>query len=344
MVLIAAVLMLQLLGLLQGILLVILASLVLAIGLQPAIKWFERRGLKRGFGLGVVLVGMLVAVGGMMGLAFPTIVSQFGDAIDRLPEYLDQFQAGDGLIAGLASMIDLEEVAEQASADPSAAVGVVGGVASFALNLLTVVVVTPYFALSMPSIKRWSVRLLRPRHRERFLFVLNQATDLMANFIIGNLLISLVAGVVTYIGLTLIGVPYALALAAWVAVTDLIPVIGAVLGAVAVAVVAFFAGPADLALSLALIVVYQQVENFLIAPRVMRHAVNLSPAAVIISLMIGGRLAGLVGALLALPLAALIKILAHEFLIKERIQQVRSEVTEPEERRRGRRKETRVLP
>jgi predicted PurR-regulated permease PerM len=221
----------------------------------------------------------------------------------------------------------------------------VGNIAGFGFNFLTVLLVTPYFAMAMPEIKLWLVRLLRPQHREDFLSLLGESTDLMANFIVGNLIVSVIAGVVTWIGLTIIGVPYALALAAWVAITDLIPVLGALLGAAGVAVVAFTQSPETLLWSMVLLVAYQQLENFVIAPRVMNRAVDLSPASVIIALMVGGSLAGLVGALLALPIAALLKIVFRDYVVQERIDQIRAEATNGNgvmgTRRRGR---SRPLP
>lgn len=334
--LISAVVALRLLGILQGILLVILASFVLAIGFQPAIQWFEQRGMRRGLGLGLVLMGSLAIAGGMMALVLPLIFTQVGELADRLPAYLEDLQAGDGVLGRLAGLVDVSGPTEEASSDPQTTLGILGDLTSFAFNLLTILLVTPYFAMSMPDIKRWAIRLIRPRHRERFVFVVNQSSELMANFIVGNLVISLIAGAVTFVGLRLIGVPYALALAAWVAITDLIPVLGALLGAAGVAAVAFSVGPTELIWSMVLLVAYQQVENYLIAPRVMKRAVDLSPAAVIIALMVGGTLAGLVGALLALPLAALIKILVDEYIISERAAKVRDEVTLPNERRRRR--------
>lgn len=335
--LIGAVIALQLFATLQGIVLVIVASFVLAIGFQPAIEWFERRGVRRGLGLAVVLMAFLIGIGGLLALALPLIFSQLGELVEQLPSFLERIQQEEGVMARLAAMIDIQGITEDAASDPSTTLGVLGTIAGFGFNFLTVVVVTPYFAMAMPAIKRWVVRLLRPRHREDFVYVVNQTTDHMANFIVGNLVISLFAGVVTYVGLRLIGVPYALALAAWVAITDLVPVFGALLGAAGVAAVAFFSGTGPLVASLLLLIVYQQVENWVIAPRVMNRAVDLSPAAVIIALMVGGSIAGLAGALLALPLAALAKILVEEFIVKERLERVRDEVTLPSERQKGRR-------
>ena len=334
---------LYLIGLLRGILLLIITSFVLAIGFQPAIGWFERRGMRRGLGLAVVLMSLLVVFGGLLALAVPQILSQAGEMLEELPALIEQLQEGDGLVARLAGMIDVDRITTEGASDPTAAIEVVGSVAGFVFNLLTVLLVTPYFALSMPGLKRWLVRLLRPKHREDFLKVLGDSTDLMANFIVGNLIVSVVAGVVTWVGLSLIGVPYALALAAWVAITDLIPVLGALLGAAGVAAIAIVESPDALLWSMLLLLAYQQVENFLIAPRVMNRAVDLNPATVIIALMVGGSLAGLVGALLALPLAALIKVVVDEYLVQGRLDQVRAEVAE-EQSSGDRRRRSRARP
>lgn len=337
--------MLFLLGILEGILLVILASFVLAIGFQPAISWFEARGMKRGLGLGLVLMGFLVVFGGLAALALPLILSQLGEMVEQLPAFLERLQGGDGLVARLANMIDLDRITTEGTSDPTAALEVVGNAAGFVFNFLTVLLVTPYFAMSMPEIKVWLVRLMRPQHREDFLRVLGESTDLMANFIVGNLIVSVVAGVVTWVGLTLIGVPYALALAAWVAITDLIPILGALLGAAGVAAVALVETPDLLIWAMLLLLVYQQIENFLVAPRVMNKAVDLSPASVIIALMVGGALAGLVGALLALPLAALIKIVFQDYLVQGRVEKLRAEAAENGGVvKRGRRRGSRPLP
>ena len=182
---------------------------------------------------------------------------------------------------------------------------------------------TPYLAVRLPQVKVWVARLLRRRHREDFLYVLNESTDLMANYIVGNLVISLIAGVVAFTGFQLIGVRFALVLAVWVAFTDLIPAVGAFIGAAGVAAVTAFQGPGVVVAAVALLLVYQLVENFVVAPRVMNRAVDLSPVGVIVAILIGGSLAGLFGALLALPVAAMIKIIVFELLVPERIDEIR---------------------
>ena len=171
--------------------------------------------------------------------------------------------------------------------------------------------------------KRWALRLLHREDRKGALELLNTASAKVSNYILGNLTISLIAGVVAGVGLGLIGVRSAIILAIWIALTDLIPIAGAFLGAIpAVAVAALDgAGPA-IAIAL-LLLVYQLIENYVIAPRVMKNAIDLSPAAVIIAIMIGSSLAGVLGALLALPLAAVVKLLIEQYVIAPRIDSVR---------------------
>ncbi|MCA1736986.1 MAG: AI-2E family transporter [Actinobacteria bacterium] len=168
--------------------------------------------------------------------------------------------------------------------------------------------------------------------------MVNRAVDLTSNYIVGNLAISLMAAATSFVAFLLLGLPYPLALATWVGIMDLIPAIGALIGMIPVIAVASQLGGQKLLFSVVFLLLYQQFENYVIAPRVMKKAVNLNPALVIISLLVGGSLAGLVGALLALPVAALIKVLLTEFFVRDRMEMVRQEPEEPvsERRIRGR--------
>lgn len=336
--LIALVGLVALLWSLRGILLILVASLVLAIGLQPAIRWFERRGIKRGWGLAAVLVAGLVVFGGLAIVLVPFIVGQIADLIEGLPQYIDQleeegpsfvvrlieFTGIDSLLSGDAAVGGAGAGGEQGF-DPVKVLSDLGGTI---FSLLTALIVTPYFALEFPSLRKWAVRLLRPRHREDFMRVLRESTDLIANYIVGNLAVSLIAGVVAFAGFRLLDIRYALALAAWVAFTDVIPAVGATIGAAGVAGVVALQGGDRLIAAMILLFVYQMVENYVINPRVMKKAVDLNPATVIVSLMVGGSLAGLVGALLALPVAAMIKVIVFQLLVPERLEFVRREVAE----------------
>lgn len=331
---------------LRSVVLVLVASLVLAIGLQPAIRWFERRGMSRGWGLALILAAGAIVMAGFGLVTVPFLVEQFTALLADIPSFVERLRQAPGFIGSIFKSFDFETWLAGSDGQPGAgfaALGLVSSVGGTFFNVVTVLAVTPYLAYRIPQLKVWVARLLRPQHREDFLYVANESTDLIANYLVGNLLISLISGVVAFGSFQLIGLRFSLVLAVWVAFTDLIPVLGAILGVAGVAAVAAFQGPGVLIAAVAVLLVYQLLENFVIAPRIMNRAVDLSPVAVIIAILVGGSLAGLVGALLALPVAAMVKIIVFELLVPERIDEVRRDAANGGGRR-SRRKTSRPLP
>ena len=315
-----------LLWILRGVALVLVASLVLAIGLQPSIRWLENRGLRRGWALAAILLAGLILMIGLGIVLVPFLVDQISALVEELPAFVERLQETPGMVGSIAQSIDVGSLAvgsEGQSGVAPAALGLVSSFGGMLFNVVTILAVTPYLAIRLPQAKVWVARLIRHRHREDFLYVLNESTDLIANYMVGTLVISLMAGMVSFVGFQIIGVRFALVLAAWVAFTDLIPAVGAFIGAAGVAAVTAFQGPSVVIAAVALLLIYQLVENFVIAPRVMNRAVDLSPVGVIVALLIGGSLAGLFGALFALPIAAMFKIIVFELLVPERIDEIR---------------------
>ena len=317
----AVVIAVRILAALQDVLLIMFAAFVVALGMQPALARLERRGMRRGAGMAVIVLAGLVVMVGLAVAIIPTVVSQSVMALERLPELIEELERTSPVMADFLADVPIPGAGDEVEGGET--LELVGGFARGVFNVVTLMLLVPYFAVSFPATKSWMFRLLRRDHREDFVYVINQATELTSNYIVGNLAISLIAGVVAFAGFTAIGLPYAVALAAWVAVTDLIPGFGATIGAIPVLIVAALTSGPALVWSLLLIVVYQQIENYVIAPRVMNRAVDLSPPVVIVALIVGGTLAGVVGALLALPVAALTKILVSEFIVRKRIDDVR---------------------
>jgi predicted PurR-regulated permease PerM len=305
MVVIGVVIAVRVLAALQDVLLIMLSAFVVALGMQPALSKLEGRGMRRGTGMALIVLAGLVVMAGLAAAIIPTVVHQAVMAFERLPEIIEDLERTSPVMADLLSGVPLPGAGD---VEGGQTFEMLGGVARGIFNTVTLMLLVPYFAVSFPATKSWMFRLLRRDHRGDFVFVVNRATELTSNYIVGNLAISLIAGVVSFAGFTAIGLPYAVALAAWVAVTDLIPAFGATIGAIPVLIVAALTGGPEFVWSLLLIVVYQQIENYVIAPRVMKRAVDLSPPVVIAALLVGGTLAGVVGALLALPVAALTKI------------------------------------
>lgn len=344
----ALVITLRMLTILQGVLLVLAASLVLAIGLQPAIAWLERRRVPRAVALALILLlGLAVAAGALL-LIVPVVVEQVTNLVQALPDHIAGLERDSPVLAEITSRVDpMEGLSTAMGQLPDGALSAVGGAFSVVFDLLLVATLTPYFAMGLPRLKRWGVRLLVREDREEFLRLLNRSTGLMANYIVGNLFVSVVAGLVTWIGMLVLGVPYPAALAVFVALTDMIPAVGATIGAAAVVGVAATQGIGHALAAAGLMLVYQQVENFVIVPRVMRGAIDVSPAGGIVALLVGGTLAGPVGALLALPLAAMVKVVLEEFVLSERIRAVRAADARDQAEgngHRSRRLRARVLP
>lgn len=314
----------------RQILILIAVSLILAIGFQLTINWLERRGLKRGWAVLLMTLLGFGVIGGFLALIVPTIIRQIGELIDKAPEYLARAQQGSGFIADLNERFDLAgKLQSAASSAPSTVLSLFRSFTALIFNTLTIVILTLYFTLAMPQLRAGVARLLRREEREHFEVIVDRSIQRVGGYIMGNIFISLIAGVTSFVALLVIGVPYAAALAFWVALTDLIPTVGAILGALVCVLVAAFAGTPTLVVTIVYFVIYQQVENYVIAPRVMRSAIEMSAAAVIVAVLIGGALIGFVGALLALPVAAVIKIVVNQLYLEDRIEIVAAEDSAP---------------
>ncbi len=179
-------------------------------------------------------------------------------------------------------------------------------------NLLTITVLAVYFLLGLERSHEAAKALVSGRHADRNVRILDESVERIGGYVSGNIFISVIAGTLAFIVLEILGVPYAAALAVWVAIADLIPGVGAMLGAVVCVIVALFSSVADGIAVAVYFVVYQRIENYLILPRIMGKAIDLSAPTVIITLLIGSSLAGLGGALIALPIVAALKVVIRE--------------------------------
>jgi len=309
------------------VLILILISMVLAIGFQPAVEWLERRGLKRGWAVALgILLGMLLA-GGFLWLVLPDIVRQASELAEAVPGYLADLQRGEGFLSEAIREFDLiQRVQDLGARLPATALGILGGLASFVFSALTVLILTIYFTVNMPRMRAGVARLLRPGgEREEFEAILLRSTEQVGGYVLGQFVVISIAGVAAFIALAIIGVPFAAAIAFFVAVLDLIPTIGAIIAAVLASAVAAVQGIPQLVATAAYFLIYQQIENYFIQPRVMGRTINMSAALVIIAVLIGGTLLGPVGAILAIPMAAIVKVVLHELFVEDRIQEVQEE-------------------
>jgi predicted PurR-regulated permease PerM len=312
----------------RNILLLVLVAAVLSVGLDPAVRRLQRLNMPRGWAVFLILlitVGLVVL---FSALVVPPVVRGVRQLASDIPGYIDRLQSENTWFRDLARKYDLsaklrsltDRLPNLASASLGRVLGITRSVASVIFNMLTILILTIYFLMALPRGEKTAENLIGGEDRRRNVRIFREALDRIGGYVSGNIAISIIAGIAAFIFLRIMGIPFAAALALWVAIADLIPTVGATLGAVAAVIVAFFSSPVDGIATVIYFIVYQQVENYLLVPRVMKRAVDLSPAAVIVSVLIGGSLFGFAGALLALPIAAAVKVVIRDVWLGPRLQ------------------------
>ena len=301
-------------------LLSILLSLVFVLGLDPPVAALERRGWGRGRAAMSVLGALLLLVFIIVVWAAKPLWEEIQTFVGNLPAWVQEAK-NSGVLAdvdkGTEAFSKLQQLlADAAKALPSSAMNLLGAAAGAlgqVFQLVTLLFLTLFGLIAKPQLVRAGTELMRPPHASRFERVLKECSEAISYSLIGNVVISIIAGSVIFVAATIVGAPSPIVLAVIVGLFDLIPQVGSAIAAFIVCIITLMAegwGPA-LAL-LAVILVYQQVENYMIQPAVMRQAVELSGFATIAVVMLGGALLGVVGAVLAVPVAASVKIVMRE--------------------------------
>jgi predicted PurR-regulated permease PerM len=308
----------------RAVLLLVLVAAVLAVGLDPAVRRLERMHLSRGAAVAVIFLGAIAFVVLFAILVIPPVVDGVKSLASDIPGYLNRLTTRSEWFKNLDKKYDLstklkdltDRLPSLASASINKILGLTKSLASIMFNLLTIATLTVYFLLALPRMEHAIEAFFRGEQGERNKQVFRDALEKVGGYVSGKFAVSFVAGVTTFVFLWAIGVPFAAPLGLWVGLTDLIPSVGATLGAVVVVPVAFLDSVTHGLATLAFFIVYQQLENYVIGPRIMRKAVGLSPAAGILSALVGGTLGGFAGALLALPLAAAIKVVVRDVMLR----------------------------
>lgn len=306
--------------LVRSILVLVLVALFLAIGLDPAVRFIQRGREGRGLAVVVVFLGALLVIGGFLAAVIPPLVRQTIRLAQQVPDFAERLSDRSTWFGDLNQRFDIADRVRDAVNDvPSLVAGSAGRALGFArsvgstiFSFVTVMVLTIYFLLDLPKLVDGAARLVAKSRRQRIQEHSQVVFRSISNYILGNIATSVIAGVISFIGFTLLGVPYALPLAMWVAIADLIPLVGATIGAVPAVVVAYFDSLGTGIGTTIFCLLYQQFENYVVQPRVMREAVNISAAAVMLAALAGATLLGFVGALIAIPVAASIKVIAQQ--------------------------------
>ncbi|MEP6462054.1 MAG: AI-2E family transporter [Frankiaceae bacterium] len=293
----------------------------LAVLANAVVAVVERRfHLSRGIATGVVFVLGTILVVGLAALFVRPIAREVNQFADDLPRYVEQARSGRGPVGELITRFKLDEriaqnqakLQESLSGLGKPALAVAQGIANTLVGALVVLVLTIFMTLEGPALVRGALGALPAERRERVAKVASDCGRAVTGYMTGQLFIAALCGISTYLVLLVLGVPFRGTVALFVAIADLIPLVGATIGAVVAVAVALLSSTTDGIVVAVWFLIYQQLENHLLQPLVQSRTVKLNPLTVLVSVILGVELVGILGALLAIPVAGMISVIVRD--------------------------------
>lgn len=293
------------------------SALFLAVGLEPVVSWLVRRRLPRWAAVTVVYLTALLLVVGFLAQAVPPLVDQATQLVVQAPSYLARAQDNSSSLGRLVDQLNLQQRLSDVLASSTVVDSLLGAgllVFNAITNLVLLAVLTAYFLVDLPRIRGLVYRLIPGSRRPRAILIGDEILAKVGGYVLGNVIISLIAAGATFAWLEAFGVPYPLLLSIFVAVFDLVPVVGSTVAGVVVAAVALTVSLPVCLATVAFFVVYRLVEDYVLVPRIIGRAVQVPALVTVVAVLLGAALLGVVGALVAIPVAAAVQLLAREIL------------------------------
>jgi len=299
-----------------------LIAVFFAVAIAPAVNWLNHRRVPRWLAILLVYLGIGGSIFGIGLLIVPPLVNGVEDLSGDLPGYVDDLRNNETFRDYDDRYHITEKLREQAQQLPSKLGDAAGtlrdvtvGVFTRFVQLFSILVIAFFLVKDGHRLLEFLYGQVPPERARRFRKIADDISDAIAGYVFGNFVISVLAGLVTYVTLRILGVPFATPLAILFGFFDLIPLVGATLGGILVGIVVAFAVdfPLGLIVWVVVLIVYQQVENNLIQPFVYGRAVQLHPLIVIVAILIGAALLGVLGALVAIPAAAAVQAVVRDY-------------------------------
>lgn len=304
------ILALWLIFLIRDLLLILFVALILMSALTPMVKFFTNLKLPKALGIGITYIIIIVVLSGLLAIIIPPLVEETRKLFSTLPPILDRLLNN--------AVIDKSVLQSQLSNIPGNIFSITLSIFDNFLMIIFLLVLTFYLLLERDNLEeRFASLFIGRKDRVKKLIVRIEVK--LGGWLRGQLFLSLIIGLLSYIGLIILGIPYALPLAVVAGVLEVVPVIGPIVSAIPSILIALTISPI---LSLAVTAMYfviQQLENHLIVPQVMKRAVGLNPLVVILAIAVGSRLLGFGGALLAVPMAVVLQIIATEIIEEKKV-------------------------
>ncbi len=301
----------------RSVLVLIGLALFIAAGLDPAVGWLTRRRLPRWSAVIVILLVVAAVVAGFAAAAIPPLTAQVTALTHELPHYMHTLQDHNSALGKLNARYHVgQRLSKLLSSKGTALVGGVLGAGELVLSaasaMVIVTVLVVYFLAAMPHIKLFLYRLAPASRRARVILIGDEIFVKVGGYMLGNFVTSLIAGLGTWAWLEIVGVPYPVLLGLLVALLDLIPMIGSTIGGAIVSLVALTVSLPVAVATLAFYIGYRLAEDYLIVPRIMGRTVAVPAVVTVVAVLLGGALMGLIGALVAIPAAAALRLLLQE--------------------------------
>ena len=310
------------------------AAIFLALGLDPAISWLERRGLPRWAAIIIVMSGVGLLVAALVLAVVPIIVDQVSQLVEEIPRIAERVSSEDWLesIQDQFPQVPVADISEQVTSaltdfvtNPDKLSELAGGVLQVAIAIGTgvfagviVFILTLYFAASLNTIKHATYQLVPASKRERFADLTEQITQSVGRYVLGQVSLAAVNGAASFIFLSIIQAPFPAVLAFLAFLFSLVPLVGTLTGSILIVLVCLIPGlgsPLTALVAAIYYVIYMQVEAYILSPRIMNRAVKVPGAVVVIAALAGGSLLGILGALVAIPVAAAALLIIKQVVI-----------------------------
>ncbi|MFK8909127.1 AI-2E family transporter [Streptomyces sp. YS-3] len=296
----------------------LLLAVFLALALEPVVVWLTRHRVRRGWAVAAVLVLLLAVFAGFLALVVPPAADEINALVKAVPGWLRDLHDHNSTLGRFEDRYHLVDKAKQqfSSGGASGLAGGLLGAGKFVVGAVTsgaiVLVVMVYVMAFLPALKRFCLRFVAARKRPHVQEVTEEILNRVGRYMLGNVATSVIAGAATFVWCVALGVPYAAALGVFIALMDLIPIVGSTIGGFVVSLVALSVSLPIALATAAFYVGFRLAEDYLIVPKVMRFAVDVHPLVTVVGVLVGGALLGVIGALVAIPAAVAIGIVLDE--------------------------------
>ncbi len=301
----------------RSVLILIGLAFFIAAGLDPVVVWLTRRGLPRWAAVTTVIFGCVALVGAFLAAAVPPLAAQTSALISELPRYVHDLQNHSSTLGKLNDKYHIQQrVTSLLSTKGTALIGGVIGAGQIVISTLSsmvlVAVMTIYFLAAMPRTKLFAYRLVPHSRRTRAILIGDEIFTKVGGYVLGNVITSFIAGAGTFFWMLAFGIPYPALLGLLVFLLDLIPIIGSTVGGAIVTLVALTVSLPVAIATLVFYIAYRLAEDYLLVPRIIGHTVQVPALVGMIAVVLGGVLLGIIGALIAMPVAAAIALILEE--------------------------------